>query len=167
MVDEKYIIDIKGKKFILYEGLLNEAHLKGLASIEVTLVQFPISDNGTNCICKASVIGQDGHLYSDYGDASPQSVDIKLVPHIIRMASTRAKARALRDFTNIGMCSLEEINPSEIEADVSELATLPQINLLQRLCKERKVAFDFDGLTKKKAALLIEQLSKKKVAGHI
>lgn len=64
-------------------------------------------------IASATVTGKDGEVFSDVGDASPSSCSSKLVPHLIRMASTRAKARALRDFTNIGMCSVEELGDAE------------------------------------------------------
>ena len=48
-----------------------------------------------------------GHLTGR--DACKGNVNPKIAPHIIRMAETRAVARALRLACNIGMCSVEEL----------------------------------------------------------
>ena len=53
-------------------------------------------------------MSRNGELFSDIGDADPSNVNRKIAPHIIRMASTRAKARVLRDLCNIGITCLEE-----------------------------------------------------------
>ena len=45
-----------------------------------------------------------------YGDAAPNSVSRFIVPHIIRMAETRGKARALRILTDVGMTAIEELD---------------------------------------------------------
>ncbi|TJX12984.1 hypothetical protein E9840_11180 [Tissierella creatinini] len=109
MVEDRFIIKLNGKKFVKYEGLLHTAHTMGLKSIQVEIVQLPSEDNNMTCVCKAIAENDVGGVYIDYGDACPDSVNSKIVPHIIRMASTRAKARALRDLTNIGMTAIEEI----------------------------------------------------------
>ena len=60
-------------------------------------------------ICKAEVVSQTGQIFTDIGDASPTNCNSKVAKHLLRMASTRAIARALRSFTNIGMTALEEL----------------------------------------------------------
>ncbi len=163
MINEKYIVNIKGKEYVLYAGVLNAAHEKGILCLESTIVQFPSKENGNCCICRATVIGSDGKQnFTDYGDASPDSVDINLLPHIIRLASTRGKARVLRDYTNIGMCTVEELMPSDAGEQMPEPVTEAQINLLKRLSKERKVDINFNSLDKQKASKLISELSQKK-----
>jgi hypothetical protein len=79
-------------------------------------IQLPNQDNGNFAICKATVVSDTGKTYTDLGDANPQNVTSKVSRHLLRMASTRAIARALRSFTNIGMTCLEEL------ADLSDLA---------------------------------------------
>ena len=113
-IDERFIVNLKGKQFVTYEGLLDLAHQEGLVSIEVDLLQIPNKENGMIAIVKAAAKTKD-KVFMDIGDAGPNSVNNMITPHIIRMASTRAKARALRDLTNIGMTAIEELgDDSEI-----------------------------------------------------
>lgn len=106
---EEFIVDIKGRKFVRYAGLLDLAHEIKIKSISTEIVQFPRIDNNMMAVAKAVVTTFDDRVFEDYGDASPDSVNKILEPHIVRIAITRAKARALRDLTNIGMTSVEEI----------------------------------------------------------
>ena len=105
---EEYMIERQGKRFVLYAGLLEEAHSRGLRSIETELLQVPSAENGEVAIARAEVRTEDGK-FSGIGDASPQNVGRAIAPHIIRMAETRAKARALRDAINVGVAALEEL----------------------------------------------------------
>ena len=109
VLDERFIMTIKGKEFVLYSGLLDLAHQKGLKGIIVEAVQFPTKANGMEGICKAVVESKDGEEYIEIGDANPKNVRPLIAAHVLRMAATRAKARALRDYTNIGMTCLEEL----------------------------------------------------------
>jgi hypothetical protein len=114
-VREEYMIERQGKRFVLYAGLLEEAHSRGLRSIETELLQVPAKENGEVAIVKAVVRTEEGK-YSGIGDASPQNVNRAIAPHLIRMAETRAKARALRDAINVGVTAFEELGgPGEEE----------------------------------------------------
>ena len=108
-MDERFIKNIEGKDFVLYAGLLDLAHQKGLVKMQVEILQYPGSDNGHMAIVRAQAESKLGELFADVGDANPTNCNAKVAKHLLRMASTRAKARALRDFTNIGMTCLEEL----------------------------------------------------------
>ena len=107
------MITRQGKQYVLFAGLLDEAHQKGLRSIDTDLVQVPTEENGNVAVVKATVEMEDGRNFSGIGDASPENVGRNIVPHIIRMAETRAKARALRDAVNVGATALEELSDGD------------------------------------------------------
>jgi len=113
-LDERWITKIEGKEFVKYPGLLDLGHQKGISSIEVEIVQMPTSENGNFAVCRATVMSKLGETYSDIGDANPSNCSSKVSKHLLRMASTRAIARALRSYTNVGMTALEEL------ADINE-----------------------------------------------
>ncbi|MBA3425315.1 MAG: hypothetical protein ACR2HO_10730 [Rubrobacteraceae bacterium] len=115
---EEYMIERQGKRFVLYAGLLEEAHERGLRSIETELLQVPGVENGEVAIARAIVRTEDGK-FSGIGDASPANVNRAIAPHVIRMAETRAKARALRDAINVGVTAFEELGDDGGEAEVA------------------------------------------------
>lgn len=96
------------KEVATYAGLLARAHEEGLKSIQTELLQTPADTNGGMAIAKATIETSKG-TYTGIGDACPGNVNRRIAPHCIRMAETRAKARALRDAVNIGIVSLEEL----------------------------------------------------------
>jgi hypothetical protein len=108
-MDAKYIINLSGRDYPLYAGILNEAHERGLQSIETQLIQIPGEENGHTAIVKAVVRLKDGAYFEDYGDANPRNTSARIATALIRMASTRAKGRALRDAINVGQTMLEEL----------------------------------------------------------
>ena len=108
-LDERFIMTIKGKEYVLYAGLLDLAHQKGLKGIHVEALQYPTKSNGMEGICKAIVESKAGEEFIEYGDANPKNVTEHIAPHVLRMAATRAKARCLRDMSNIGITCLEEL----------------------------------------------------------
>ena len=110
---DEFLIMRQGKQYVLFAGLLDEAHNRGLRGIDTELVQVPTPENGNVAVVKATVEMEDGRTFSGIGDASPENVGRNIVPHIIRMAETRAKARALRDAVNVGATALEELSDGD------------------------------------------------------
>lgn len=109
-LDERFIIEIEGNEFVKYSGLLDLGHQKGILKIEVESLQLPTKENGNFAVCKATVVSKTGETFTDIGDANPQNCNARVAKHLLRMASTRAIARALRSYTNIGMTCLEELS---------------------------------------------------------
>lgn len=120
-LDDRWITSIKGKDFVLYPGLLDVAHQLGLKSITVEVEQYPGQDNGNEAVCRAVAETTTGQVFVDYGDANPKNTSSMVVNHLLRVASTRAKSRTLRDMTNIGMTSLEELGGDD---DVGSVNTV-------------------------------------------
>jgi hypothetical protein len=116
-LNERWITTIEGREFVKYPGLLDLGHQKGISQIEVEVVQLPTADNGHFAVCKATVISKTGDSFTDIGDANPGNCSSKVKAHILRLSSTRAIARALRSFTNIGMTCLEELSDLNDIAD--------------------------------------------------
>ena len=101
---DKYVVSIDGKPYILYAGLLQMAKQEGITRLHVQIEQIPMAQNGYMAIVRATVVTKQGTSYSDIADASPESVgDPYLIPHLLRVASTRAKARVLRDALAVDM----------------------------------------------------------------
>lgn len=168
MINDKFIINLQGKSFVTYEGLLDLAHQMGLVSLDVELIQLPNEENNMTAIAKAVATTEKGH-FSDIGDANPRSVNGMLVPHIIRMASTRAKARTLRDLTNVGMTAVEELasedgvaedesHYSAGDSNSAEVPTKRQMETIKKLSESLNQEIDFDKLTKRTAGTLIGRL---------
>lgn len=116
---KEFIVERNGKSFVLYAGLLDAAHERGLKEIVTTLVQIPSTLNDEVAIVHASVTTEQG-TFTGLGDASPANVSRMMTPHTIRMAETRAKARALRDAVNVGVTALEELGDDDAGGDAGD-----------------------------------------------
>lgn len=103
---DKHIVTLQGKDFILYSGLLVLAHKIGLESIDEEILECDWQ-NG-RFVVRATVVTKSGK-YVGHGDATTKNTNRMILPHALRMASTRAKARALRDAVGLGMTSFEEL----------------------------------------------------------
>lgn len=107
-IPKEFIQDIQGNQFVKYEGLLNLFHENGGKEIRTELVQSMLGED-VFFIFKAFVSGERG-TFEGYGDACKGNVSPMVIKHMMRVAETRAKARALRDYDNVGMCSVEELD---------------------------------------------------------
>ena len=116
-LDPRWIISIEGREFVKYPGLLDLGHQKGLDSIKVEPLQLPSPENSYFAVCKAVVMSKKGETFTDIGDACPENCSKLVSRHLLRMASTRSIARALRSFTNIGMTCLEELDDSAFKGN--------------------------------------------------
>lgn len=101
-----FIVELHGKQFVTYAGLLALAHQRGLLSLSASF----ISVTSELAIAQATATFRDGRTFTEAADATPGNVGAKVKLHFARMALTRAKARCLRDALNISMCSLEELD---------------------------------------------------------
>lgn len=154
-VPEEFILSIEGKPFVLYAGLLQVASQERIRELSVSIVQTPSEGNSYTAIVEAKAVTRDGSIFVDLGDASPKSVgDDRFTLHLIRVASTRAKARVIRDAYALAMTSVEELpitsqysngsssdNSHQIPAKQyvpkpEEPATEKQLNMLYQLAKQ-------------------------------
>jgi hypothetical protein len=69
---------------------------------------LPNKENDHTAIVTATIRTNKG-VFAGIGDANPGNVNRRIAPHLIRMAETRAKARALKDSVNVGIVALEEL----------------------------------------------------------
>jgi hypothetical protein len=120
------------KEVVTYQGLLSKAHEEGLKRVTTSLLQIPSPDNAETAIVKAEVETGKG-VFEGIGDASPKNVNSFIVPHLIRMAETRAKARALRDAVNIGVVSFEELDGEALAMEGSDLGSGAHPSLQSRV----------------------------------
>jgi hypothetical protein len=105
----EWVVSIQGRSFVRFEGLLELAQARGLVSLETTVVQC----NLDLVVCQSVARFQDGRVFTDIGDATPENVAKHVRPHFPRIAATRASARALRRALSISACSVEELGDQE------------------------------------------------------
>lgn len=101
------VVNIKGKDYVTYKGLLEQAHKKGLESFEI--LEKNISEDMKRAWCVVRAHVKDGKYFDGIGSSTPENTGSMTQDHPVEMAHTRAKGRALRDFLNIGTAMLEEL----------------------------------------------------------
>lgn len=102
------------------KGLLSLAHDEELRSVRTRIIELPSAQNGQRAVIKAFVRTKRG-VFSGTGDATPENVNPEVSGHTIRVAESRAIARALRLAVNIGEVAIEELG-----LPVSRASSAPQ-----------------------------------------
>lgn len=120
-MDKKFVINLQGNDFVKFEGLLAEFHANGGKEIDTEELSTSTQERP---VFKATVSGEKG-TFSGHGDADDTNVNKMIARHKYRMAETRAIARALRWYNNIGMCSADELGGDEKNNDAFNPADHP------------------------------------------
>jgi hypothetical protein len=128
-IPREYVIAQGGREYILSDGLLVALGQlsRGHYDVDTAIVQLPTGENGQTAVVTARVTVFDpetGHVLrtaSGIGDASPGNVGRMVTPHVLRMAETRALARALRHLLGLGMTALEELGQGAPEGGQESL----------------------------------------------
>jgi hypothetical protein len=104
----KYVINVKGKEYLSYKGLLAYAHKNGL--LNMWIMESTINADKKTAIIQVKVQIADGLdqvlEFEGLGSSGFDGQDYQ--GRFVEVAHTRAKARALRDALNINMETLEE-----------------------------------------------------------
>lgn len=160
---KEFVKERNGKSFVLYAGLLDLAHERGLKSIVTTLVQIPCEENHRVAICTATAVMGDGVVFTGIGDAAPNNVAPAMQTCLIRMAETRAKARALRDAVNIGTAAMEELGPEGAAEEQSYSSDAPVHAPVRDYAAEFKARAESMGYEGKMSPLCGEIVKKDKI----
>lgn len=118
LLPAEFVTERVGKKFVMYPGLLHVAHVRGLTSLKAWIVEQPSEKNGQLWIAQAEAILKDPdtgevQTFGEMGDAGVTNTSRNIAIHAMRMALTRAKARTLRDATDIGFTAVEEMTDDD------------------------------------------------------
>jgi hypothetical protein len=115
-ISKEFIVHLKGKDYPVFAGVLDAATKAGLRSLRTTIVQIPSPENGHLAVVMARAEFDDGRVFEDVGDCSPASTSPQLAAAALRLASTRAKGRVLRDSINVGQTMFEELPDLDLES---------------------------------------------------
>lgn len=104
---------------VSFKGLLHLAHEEGLESVRTELLQMPSDSNERTAVVRATVRTRKG-TFTGIGDANAGNVNRRIVPHLMRMAETRAVARAFRVAVNVGAVAIEELSDEAVTTTSAE-----------------------------------------------
>lgn len=100
------VINLSGKKFTTYAGLLELAHEAGIQSIVSKMERY---DHGEGLAIFTTTASGSRGSYTGWGDATRKGAKRGMEAAFLRMAETRSIARALRLYLGCGMTAHEEL----------------------------------------------------------
>lgn len=136
------IIDLRGKIYITYAGILRHAHAKTERPLRSIRISDPQSAGDTVWMrCTVEVQEPDGTRSTFEGIGDSFSTPKQIPP--IRMAETRAKARALRTAYAIPFTGLEEMGEDlqtddNLRSDLAKLAASPAAKEVMQIAEKDK-----------------------------
>lgn len=143
-MDKKFLMNIKWKDFVKFEWLLAMFHDNWGIEIKTELVS-------NDPIMFKALVSWKRWCFTGHWDADDNNVNSMIAVHKIRMAETRAIARALRWYNNIWMCSVDELwweNNKETTKKVAQTKKEtkiwfndPNLENLKKALKEKKVVY--------------------------
>ena len=129
MIGEGWIVDVRGKSFIKFAGLLWLAHQSKIQEVKTEILAF--DHENQFYIYKATIIGEKGKFEAT-GDANKTNTSKMIWPSMIRMAETRAIVRALRLYTGTGLTAFEELNGDDNQKTfIEKVKALPDTKLIE------------------------------------
>jgi hypothetical protein len=103
----EFIVHRDGCSYVMYAGLLDQAHEAGLVRVATTLLQAPDESLGCRAIVSAVVQTERG-TFGGIGEAVMNEGNFAPAAWTIDAAELRAKAKAFRDALNIHLETVEE-----------------------------------------------------------
>lgn len=121
---EPWIVKKGTQEFCKFGGYLQEARAMGLCGVQTEWVNQATFDRENPFIVfKATILmrnttgfgnGDGINTFTGYGDATKNNVGSLIVPHMLRMAETRAIVRALRWATGVALTGLDELGGDDV-----------------------------------------------------
>lgn len=106
-IKKEYVIDIKGKDFVAFNGVLDVAHQDGLTHL--TIVEKEITKDSAWCVARAEF--KDGRVFEAIGSSTPaNSAGNVGGKYPAELAQTRAYGRVLRIALNLDVTMREELD---------------------------------------------------------
>tara|TARA_B100000424_G_C22889520_1_gene473206 strand:- start:330 stop:1001 length:672 start_codon:yes stop_codon:yes gene_type:complete len=137
LIENKWIVDVKGSQFIKFGGLLWLAKQLGLNGVETKPVL--VDYDNLRFVYEATVTGDQGR-YVIEGETNRANTNKKMVPYMRTLATTRSIVRALRLFCGVGMTSYEECDHDD--NDITEPEPPQKKQQKKPVKKAKPVKFD-------------------------
>lgn len=152
--------EVESKELILYDGLRHIAKSQGLMAVETELIQAPSAENRWTAIVRAKASMKSG-CFTGIGDANPQNVTSRVKPHFIRLAETRAKARAFRDAVDLqGLICFDELEDDSLpKGQDTDKELMPVNNSRPSKNSQRDETLNFRPMTAKQRRFLLKLLA--------